>query len=233
MTFSIAAAGPHGQLGIAVASRVLGVGGRCAYIVPGRVAVCSQAYVNPYLAVDIGAAADARAAARAALASDPAREWRQLIALTSRGETFAHTGASTDPWAGHRVGAGCIAAGNLLTGGAVVDALVETFAACDNEPLPERLMRALEAGQAAGGDRRGQQSAALLVHGPLEPAYVDLRVDDHATPVAELRRLWELARGPALERAWRVASTREPEPVAALLERQAGVIAQLEATGGT
>jgi uncharacterized Ntn-hydrolase superfamily protein len=227
MTFSIAGAGPDGQLGIAVASRVLGVGGRCAYIVPGRVAVCSQAYANPYLAVDIGAGADAAAA----LAADPAREWRQLIALSASGETYAHTGASTDPWCGHRAGAGCVAAGNLLTGAAVVDALIEAFESSHGEPLPERLLRALEAGQAAGGDRRGQQSAALLVHGPLEPAWVDLRVDDHATPVAELRRLWTLAAGPPLERAWRVASTREPEPERALRVRQAGVIAQLEAGG--
>jgi uncharacterized Ntn-hydrolase superfamily protein len=227
MTFSLCAAGPDGQLGIAVASRVLGVGGRCAFIVPGRVAICSQAYANPYLAVDVMAGADPAAT----LAADPAREWRQLILLRASGETFAHTGTSTDPWRGHRVGAGCVAAGNLLKGGAVVDALVETFEATHGEPLPERLLRALEAGQEAGGDRRGQQSAALLVHGPLDAAFVDLRVDDHATPVAELRRLWGLAAGPPLERAWRLASTREPEPLSALLERQAGLIAHLEAEG--
>jgi uncharacterized Ntn-hydrolase superfamily protein len=224
MTFSLIAAGPDGQLGIAIASRVLGVGGRCAHIVPGRVAVCSQAYANPYLAVDIGAGG----AAAELMAADPVRDWRQLIALTSGGEAFAHTGVRTDPWCGHRVGAGCVAAGNLLTGAAVVDALVETFEAARDAPLPERLLRALEAGQAAGGDRRGQQSAALLVHGPLEPAYVDLRVDDHDAPVDELRRLWALAAGPPLERAWRVASSRELEPAAAVAERQAAVIAQLE-----
>jgi uncharacterized Ntn-hydrolase superfamily protein len=229
MTFSIAAAGPDGQLGIAVASRVLGVGGRCAHIVPGRVAICSQAYANPYLAVDVGTAAgDLRAAADAALAADPARAWRQLIAFGSDGTAIAHTGTSADAWAGHRIGAGCVAAGNLLAGAGVVDALVETFAQSRDHPLTERLVRALEAGQAAGGDRRGQQSAALLVHGPLEPAYVDLRVDDHPSPVAELRRLWELAVGPPLDRAWRAASTRKLEPVSALRERQAGVIAQLE-----
>jgi len=227
MTFSLCAAGPGGQLGVAVASRVLGVGGRCALIVPGRVAICSQAYTNPYLAVDVAAGAEPAAA----LAADPAREWRQLIVLRSSGATFAHTGAGTDPWSGHRIGEGCVAAGNLLTGAAVVDALVAAFEASRGAPLPERLLRALEAGQAAGGDRRGQQSAALLVHGPLEPAYVDLRVDDHETPVAALRRLWQLSAGPALERAWRTASTRVPEPVAALRERQATTIAHLEAEG--
>ena len=86
----------------------------------------------------------------------------------------------------------------------------------------------LEAGHAAGGDRRGRQSAALLVHGPEAPSYVDLRVDDHPEPVRELRRLWALCTPPLLDRAWRAASTRDLEPVEALRARQTLVRASLE-----
>jgi uncharacterized Ntn-hydrolase superfamily protein len=231
-TFSIVAAGPDGQLGLASTSKVLAVGGRCPYVVPGLVAISSQAYADPHLSTAIerglGEGLDLQTAFERALAADPAREWRQLLAIAADGTSAVHTGAETDPWAGHRHGRSCVAAGNLLTGQATVDAMVETFEADDSPALGERLLLALEAGQAAGGDRRGRQSAVLLVHGPLEPPYIDLRVDDHPDPVAELRRLWSFMTPEVLSRAWRVASTREGEPVEAIKYRQALVREQLQ-----
>jgi uncharacterized Ntn-hydrolase superfamily protein len=231
-TFSIVAAGPDGQLGLATTSKVLGVGGRCPHVVPGLVSISSQAYADPHLSTAIErqlrAGLDLPTAFEYALAADPAREWRQLLAIGPGGVSAVHTGAEADPWAGHRQGESCVAAGNLLTGEATVDAMVETFEADPSIAFGERLLLALEAGQAAGGDRRGRQSAVLLVHGPLEPAYIDLRVDDHPDPVAELRRLWGFMTPDVLGRAWRVASTREAEPVEAIKSRQARVREQLQ-----
>jgi uncharacterized Ntn-hydrolase superfamily protein len=232
MTFSLIGRGPDGQLGLAVASCVLGVGARCPGALPGRAVLSSQAYVNPHLAGDVlgrvAAGDDLGAAVAAVLAADPARELRQVVALGPDGSAVIHTGAEVDPWSGHRSGADCAAAGNLLAGPGVIDAVVEGFERDADASLPERLLRGIEAGDAAGGDRRGRQSAALLVHGPEAPSYVDLRVDDHPDPVAELRRLWALCTPPLLERAWRAASTRDLEPVEALRARQAQVRASLE-----
>jgi len=230
MTFAIVGRARDGQLGVAVSSCVLAVGGRCPTVAPRRAAISSQAYVNPQLAGDVLERfdADLEQAVAGALAGDAAREWRQLVAVAADGTAVAHTGAAIDPWAGHRIAGDCAAAGNLLTGPDVVDAMVEAFVTRTHEPLTHRLLAALEAGQAAGGDRRGRQSAALLVHGPEPPPYVDLRVDDHRDPVAELRRLWELITPEARERAWQVASTRELEPVEVLLARQQQVRARLD-----
>jgi uncharacterized Ntn-hydrolase superfamily protein len=228
MTFAIVGRGSDGELGVAVSSCVLAVGARCPAVAPGRAAISSQAYVNAHLAGDVLERLDAglAEAVAGALAADPARDWRQLVAVAADGTTVAHTGAANDPWAGHRIGEDCAAAGNLLTGPDVVDAMVAAFAT--GAPLAERLLGALEAGQSAGGDRRGRQSAALLVHGPEPPAYVDLRVDDHREPVAELRRLWELMTPDARERAWQVASTRELESVEELRSRQEQLRSRLE-----
>ena len=230
MTFAIVGRGSDGDLGVAVSSCVLAVGARCPTVAPGRAAISSQAYVNVHLVGDVLERLDAglAGAVARALAADPACEWRQLVAVAADGSTTAHTGAANDPWAGHRLGDDCAAAGNLLTGPDVVQAMVEAFATHAHEPLTDRLLAALEAGQAAGGDRRGRQSAALLVHGPESPSYVDLRVDDHREPVAELRRLWEMITPEARERAWQAASTRELEPVDVLRSRQEQVRSRLD-----
>ena len=115
---------------------------------------------------------------------------------TQRDAPTSYTGADCNAWAGHRTGAGYAAQGNILVSAATVDALAETFEASADQPLVERLLDCLDAAQAAGGDSRGQQSAAILVVGPqqgyagLSDVLVDLRVDDHARPLAELRRLF-------------------------------------------
>ncbi len=126
------------------------------------------------------------------LEADPDRERRQLHGVDGR-EAFAHTGAACLAWCGHRVGDGFTVAGNRLVGPGVLDAMAEAFLAAHEAELAERLLRALEAGQAAGGDRRGRQSAALLVAAEAPRGYHNLRVDDHPEPVAELRRLFGVA----------------------------------------
>jgi uncharacterized Ntn-hydrolase superfamily protein len=129
--------------------------------------------------------------------ADKDRERRQVAIVDARGRVHAHTGSGCRAWAGHVTGEGFSAQGNILAGEGVVDAMAAAFRASEGE-LAERLLGALEAGQRAGGDRRGQRSAALLVvrkdggYGGNNDRYVDLRVEDHEAPVAELKRLLAL-----------------------------------------
>jgi uncharacterized Ntn-hydrolase superfamily protein len=226
-TFSIAGRDKEGHLGVAVSSRVAAVGARCPFIRPGTAAISSQAYLNPYLAIeildDLETGMPLEAAASGALDRDPGREWRQLVAIDLTGPAFAFTGSETDPWAGNRTGTDCAAAGNLLVGEETVDSMVNSFEESDGLELPERLLRALEAGQAAGGDRRGRQSAALVVYASEDVSYVDLRVDDHTDPIAEVRRIWGLYSSDDRANALRMATTREPRPLEEIKERQAYV----------
>ncbi|GJE13872.1 hypothetical protein FOHLNKBM_4940 [Methylobacterium longum] len=198
-TFSIAARCPRtGHLGVAVASAVPAVGGLCPFLRAGIGAVTTQSWVNPYLAARIldglagGQAPDAALAA--ALATDDRPDLRQVGLVDAHGAGAAWTGAGCTPAAGHRTGSGYAVQGNMLAGPGVIDAMALAFedaAAC---ALDERLMRALEAGDAAGGDRRGKQSAALRLVAGEDYPLLDLRVDEHGAPVAELRRVLEVAR---------------------------------------
>jgi uncharacterized Ntn-hydrolase superfamily protein len=232
-TFSIVARDDQGLLGVAVTSRVLAVGAHCPFVRERSVAVASQAYLNPYLAYDLldrlDGEGDLHATAESLLAADQGREWRQFLAIAPTGPPFVFTGAETDPWAGHRAGADCAAAGNLLVGPETVDALVDTFESTRGS-LPERLVSALAAGQSAGGDRRGRQSAALLVRASESAPFVDLRIDDHPDPTAELSRLLGLLT-PDLDAALVRASTRAPRSNEEIRERQATVRARLEQEG--
>jgi uncharacterized Ntn-hydrolase superfamily protein len=187
-----------------VASKFLAVG----FVVPwaeARVgAVATQSYANPRygpqgLALLREGATAADAVARLT-AADEERAQRQLGVLDAEGRSAAYTGEGCHDWAGHRTGAGYTAQGNILVSARTVDGLADTFEATAGEPLVARLLDCLEAAQAAGGDSRGQQSAAILVVGPeqgyagLSDVFVDLRVDDHARPLEELRRLFGLHR---------------------------------------
>lgn len=234
-TFSIVGRGPDGMLGVAVTSKIPAVGAHCPFVKAHTLAIGCQAYLNPYLAHEIlhGATQGEPFAetARRALASDEAREWRQLIAIGPEGPPFMHTGAECDPWAGHQAGQDCAAAGNILRGKDTITALVMTFDQRNDLELPDRLLAALSAGQAAGGDRRGRQSAALLVTVETEVPYVNLRVDDHPDPVAELSRLHGLLSPHDLARARRVATSRIPRSVEEVRARQAAVQAALEKEG--
>jgi uncharacterized Ntn-hydrolase superfamily protein len=202
-TFSIVArCSRTGQLGVAVATAVPAVGSMCPYVQSGVGAVSTQSWVNPYLALtalsELEKGAGASDALGTALAGDDARDFRQFGLVDGHGRSAAHTGAECTPWAGQILGPDVAIIGNMLTGPEVLDAMVAAFHASADADLAERLMLALEAGDAAGGDKRGKQSAALRVHADEVYALLDIRVDEHAEPVAELRRVLRIARAQLL-----------------------------------
>ncbi len=196
-TFSIAARDPlTGMLGVAVSSKAFSVGSLCPFVAAGVGAVATQAWVNPYLGPAIlgllGGGLDAEDALTRALADDPRPELRQLNVVDARGRSATYTGPGTDPWCGGHSGADYAVAGNILVSEATIDAMERTFLAVAGHDLADRLISVLEAGQAAGGDARGRQSAAVIVANRTILPYLDLRVDDHPDPVAELRRLYRV-----------------------------------------
>jgi uncharacterized Ntn-hydrolase superfamily protein len=199
MTFSIVArCEKSGALGVAVSTAVPAVGAMCVYVRAGVGAVSTQSWVNPYLALDAldlleqGVAAESAVAQ--ALGGDPRADLRQIGMIGHRGHGAAWTGVQCTGWAGQRTGPWYAIQGNMLVGAATLDAMQAAFEATRELALEERLLRALEAGQAAGGDKRGRQSAALKVTRDEAYAWVDLRVDEHEDPVAELRRVFDIAR---------------------------------------
>ncbi|MGQ0568054.1 MAG: DUF1028 domain-containing protein [Armatimonadota bacterium] len=203
-TFSIVAQDTStGELGVGVASKFLAVGAMVPWARAGVGAVATQAWGNlsfgPNGLTILEAGHSAEETVARLIAGDDGRERRQLGIVDASGRAAAWTGRECMPWAGHRAGAGYTCQGNILAGEAVVRSMAETFEGA-GAPLPERLLAALAAGQAAGGDSRGQQSAALYVakekgsYGGYLDRYVDLRVDDHVAPIAELRRFLELHR---------------------------------------
>jgi len=199
VTFSIVAwDAASGMCGVAVLTKFFGVGSLAPFARAGVGALSTQAFVNPLygragldlLERDVEPAG----VVRQLTAADDGRAHRQLHLVDRRGRTAAFTGAETVEWAGHRTFEGFSVAGNMLTGERVIAAMAEAYQSAAAADFPERLMRALEAGEAAGGDKRGRQSAALLVASTEEYPYLDLRVDDHADPMAELRRIFEEAK---------------------------------------
>jgi uncharacterized Ntn-hydrolase superfamily protein len=198
-TFSLAArCARTGMLGVVVATAMPAVGANCPWLAPGAGAIATQAWVNPYLGVDglsfLKAGHTAQETLDHVLFADPRRESRQLGVVDTAGRSAAFTGADCRAWAGHRTGPDHAAQGNMLTGPEVVAALANSFTATSALDLPERLMRALEAAAAQGGDLRGRQSAALKVITTEDYPYLDLRVDEHPDPVTELRRVYTVAR---------------------------------------
>ena len=198
-TFSISArCARTGMLGVAVSTAVPGVGGICPFVKPGIGAVSTQAWVNPYLGIDavelLSAGKSAEETLRTLTDADPGRAVRQLGVVDSAGRSAAWTGEECVPWAGHRTAPDVSVQGNMLVGGETIDAMFEKFAACAEDPLHERLVKVLEAGQAVGGDKRGKQSAAMVVFDKESYPHIDLRVDEHYDPVGELRRVYEVAK---------------------------------------
>jgi len=160
-------------------------------------AIATQALINPLLGVDaleMLATHDAEETLSRVLETDPDTDSRQVTVVDRHGRGAAHTGAQTHPWSGHQIGDGFAVAGNILVGSDTLDAMAQRWKAGADESLDERLLSALEAGQEAGGDRRGRQSAALYVHTGHPYPYLDLRVDEHPDPVTELRRVHGVAR---------------------------------------
>jgi uncharacterized Ntn-hydrolase superfamily protein len=208
VTFSIVGFDPTtGDLGVAVASKFLAVGAVVPWARAGLGAVATQAYANtsygPRGLELLQAGLDAPRTVERLLADDEGGDElpkRQVGIVDAHGGAASFSGPECHPWAGGRSGAGFAAQGNILVGADTVEAMVESFEGSSGE-LAERLLEALAAGQAAGGDSRGQQSAALLVvrqgagYGGRNDRYVDVRVDDHRQPIDELRRvlgLWRI-----------------------------------------
>jgi uncharacterized Ntn-hydrolase superfamily protein len=197
MTWSIVARDAEtGAFAVAVTTRFFAVGAVCPWVMSAVGAVSTQALVNPYLGsrglkllAEGVAAADALSAL---LANDEGRALRQVHMVDMRGRVAAHTGADCMPWAGHRTGEGVSVAGNILAGPLVIEDTMATYQANFKLPFAERLITALDAGQAAGGDSRGKQSAALRIFTTEDYPFLDLRVDDHPEPLVELRRLYEI-----------------------------------------
>src|SRR6266536_2370331 len=191
-----------GQWGVAVQSKFLAVGSIVPWAEPLVGAIATQAYANPRYGPEglalLREAATAEETVEKLVAADDGRDTRQVGIVDRSGNSASWTGPRCVEWAGHRDGFCYAAQGNILVGAETVDALVETFTATEGRSLARRLLECLAAAQAAGGDRRGQQSAALLVvesdggYANLSDTLVDLRVDDHERPIDELRRLYGL-----------------------------------------
>lgn len=192
------------QWGVATQSKFLAVGSVVPWAEADVGAVATQSYANPRYGPEglalLREGQTAQQAVDALTAADDDRDHRQLGIVDARGGAATFTGSKCMEWADGRTGDGYAAQGNILVSGDTVDALAATFEERAELPLAERLLVCLAAAQAAGGDRRGQQSAALVVvekdagYGALSDTLVDLRVDDHATPIEELRRLFEIHR---------------------------------------
>jgi uncharacterized Ntn-hydrolase superfamily protein len=202
-TYSIAASDLEaGQWGVATQSKFLAVGSVVPWAEPEVGAIATQAYANPRYGPNglqlLREGFSAEEVVERLTTADDGRDHRQLGVVDSHGGSATYTGSECLAWAGGRTGPCYAAQGNILVSRATVDALAGTFEGGAGAPLAERLLDCLAAGQAAGGDARGQQASALLVverdggYGKLSDVLVDLRVDDHERPVAELERLYRL-----------------------------------------
>lgn len=201
-TFSIVGYDPQAQeWGVAVQSKFLCVGALVSWARAGAGAVATQSYANTSFGPEGLALMEGGLSAQEALdrliAADDGRARRQVGLVDAAGRTATYTGAECHAWAGGLTGENYAAQGNILVSGATVEAMARTFEAAQGE-LADRLVKALAAGQAAGGDRRGQQSAAVLVvraeggYGGYNDRYLDLRVDDDPTPIERLKALVDL-----------------------------------------
>ena len=202
-TYSIVACDlDAGQWGVATQSKFLAVGSVVPWAEAQVGAVATQSYANPRYGPDglalLRQGLSAEDVAKRLTEADDGRDQRQLGIVDARGRAATFTGSECHDWAGGRTGDGYAAQGNILVSAETVEALAETFESTGGKPLAQRLLDCLDAAQAAGGDRRGQQSAALLVvekdagYAQLSDVVVELRVDDHERPLEELRRIYQL-----------------------------------------
>lgn len=216
MTWSIIARDASGAFGVAIATRFFAVGSLCPHAQSGVGALSTQALMNPhYGAQGLALLRDGVAApevVKRLIAPDEGREQRQVHVIDSAGRIGQHTGRQCVDWCGAVSGDGYSVAGNMLANDRVVRETAKAFQG-NRKAFAERLIGALEAGQAAGGDKRGKQSAALLIYSTEEYPELSLRVDDHTEPLVELRRLYDKAHerfipfmrcGPSKARPWGV-----------------------------
>ncbi len=199
MTWSIIAKdNARGEIGIAVATRFFAAGARVPHIAAGFGGVATQALVNPYYGIDgvrlLREGKSPEEIVQTLIAADSGRESRQFHILDANGRIAAHTGRDCVDWCGHVGGDGFSIAGNMLAGAGVLHDTAKAYAANQTLPFARRLITAMRAGEAAGGDKRGKQSAALLIYESEEWSALDLRVDDHPDPLCELERLEHVSR---------------------------------------
>jgi uncharacterized Ntn-hydrolase superfamily protein len=199
MTWSIIARDPtSGDFGIAVATKFFAVGARVPHVAAGVGAIATQAMANQFYGthglrlLENGIPPDEAIAMLTE--DDVGRGHRQVHMMDREGRIAAYTGAECIGWCGHLRGEGFSLAGNMLAGPGVLDDTAAAYRANAALPFPRRLIAALKAGEAAGGDKRGKQSAALVIYSEEEWPDLDLRVDDHADPLAELERLERVSR---------------------------------------
>jgi uncharacterized Ntn-hydrolase superfamily protein len=199
MTWSIIAHdNATGQFGIAVATRFFAVGAHVPHIAAGIGGIATQALVNPYYGIDglklLREGHPPRDVVKTLIAADAGHASRQFHIMDAQGRIAAYTGEECVDWCGHIEGKSYSIAGNMLAGGRVLDDTASTYLANEDMPFARRLIAAMRSGEAAGGDKRGRQSAALLIYGDEEWSDLDLRVDDHSDPLAELQRLEGVSR---------------------------------------
>ena len=197
MTYSIVAKIPEtNEIGIAVASRFFACGSLVPYITQDIV-VASQAFVNPLWGLRSISMLTEGITFKEALSilksEDEGREARQFHGISANGEIVQHTGSECVEWAGHVMDENVSVAGNMLVGPSVLQKTLEAWSENVEKPMAERLLCAMEAGEAAGGDKRGKQAAAIKIHDGQPYPSLDLRVDDHADPLSELKRLLAVA----------------------------------------
>ena len=195
MTWSILARDESGYFGMAIASRFFAVGSLCVHSRRGVGALSSQALLNPLYGpagLDLLAQhCSPEQTIEQLIQHDQGRDQRQLHILPFKGLPAAHTGSACVDWCGHLLEDGLSVAGNMLAGPKVIEHTAQAFKDTRGKPMGERLLAALDAGQAAGGDKRGKQAAALKIHNDEDYLQLDLRVDDHEEPFVELRRLYD------------------------------------------
>jgi len=237
MTWSIIARDPSsGAFGVAVTTKFFAVGALCPHARSEVGALATQALVNPTLgprglALMAQGVAPEHAVATL-LQDDLGRETRQIHMLDAQGRGAAHTGKDCIGWCGHLLRRGYSVAGNMLAGPKVIEDTASAYEMGAHLPFAERLLAALDAGQAAGGDKRGKQSAALKIYAGEEYPWLDIRADDHGEPLQELRRLYAEARRMYLVFAQFLPSARNPSGIYDRSIINAEVLRVQEALGG-
>ena len=241
MTYSILAHdAEQGLFGLAVASKFFAVGAVCPWSGGPHGAAMSQALPNPELGYRaLGLLAEGHRAGdivEMLQGMDAGIDQRQFHLIDAHGGAAAHTGANCVDWCGHQTAAGVSVAGNMLAGAAVVGDTLTCWRDRADLPIVERLIAAMQAGEDAGGDKRGRQSIALRIQGPEVYPRLDIRVDDHADPITELRRLYKVAQdrfipfSAGMPRSGRPYGILDRAVLDAIIERDAGkpLIADIE-----
>jgi uncharacterized Ntn-hydrolase superfamily protein len=233
MTWSIIATdNATGQIGIAVATKFFAVGARVPHIAPAIGGIATQALVNPYYGIDglrlLREGNTPHDIIETLTAADAGHASRQLHIMDAKGQIAAYTGKDCVDWCGHLEGEGFSIAGNMLAGARVLDDTAKAYVANTGMPFAQRLIAAMRAGEAAGGDKRGKQSVALLIYGEEEWSDLDLRVDDHVDPLAELERLEAVSRERWVHFRQYLPSRKNPAGITDRAVIDAGITAAIE-----